>query len=271
MQKSNSVNEIPSLNKKNEPHRIPNEINEFYFLALFISKGLWRYGTPIRLHLGCGSNHLDGYINIDYSPSRHNVINLNADVFADIMCLDFPDQFVDEIRLHHVFEHFSRVNALALLINWHKWLKIGGKLHIETPDLFGSIATLLSTDVSWKTKIGVIRHLTGDQAASWGYHNDLWYPARFKHTLSKLGFECIETTSHAWAHEPFLSNVTVLATKTMHCPIKKQVDIADQLLWESTVSQSETKTYHVWKDQLRSALNHNNFSLSDNSARTTNT
>ncbi len=106
------------------------------------ARGLWEEGKVLRLHLGCGHQYISGYINIDYPPSEHNLAPVKADVYADARSLDFPARSVDEIRLHHVFEHFNRVAALGMPIKWHKWLKVGGKLHIETPDLIGSAKTL---------------------------------------------------------------------------------------------------------------------------------
>lgn len=90
------------------------------------ASGLWKEGQPLRLHLGCGEQRLEGYVNIDYPPSEHTVqTKTGADIFADITTLNFPTHSVDEIRLHHVFEHFDRATALALLIKWHSCLKIG--------------------------------------------------------------------------------------------------------------------------------------------------
>ncbi len=216
--------------------------------------GLWNEGAPLRLHLGCGENHFDGYINIDYPPSEHIVQVSNvADVFADITKLNFPQQSVDEIRLHHVFEHFNRVVALAALIKWHKWLKTGGMLHIETPDLMGSARTLVS-NASWKTKMGVVRHLAGDQAASWGYHVDHWFAERFEHTLRTLGFESVQTRSTSWTKEPYLSNVEVVAAKKKDSSLQQQLKAAEQLLWNSTVSPEEKPTWEVWRKQLHTVL-----------------
>lgn len=219
-------------------------------------KGLWDYEQPLRLHLGCGQNHFDGYINIDYPPSEHNVMKVKADISMDITELNFPEESVDEIRSHHVFEHFNRVTALALLIKWHRWLKIGGKLHIETPDIIGCAKTLLS-DSSWKTKTGNIRHIAGDQAAEWGYHIEHWFPERFDHTLSLLGYSNIQTQATSWSVEPFLSNVTVTAYKSREIPLPEQLAAADTLLWESTVADSEKATYEIWRKQLRAVLDGN--------------
>ncbi len=229
---------------------IDNDIDVLQQLKDF---GLWQEGIALRLHLGCGERHFDGYINIDYPQSEHNLMRVKADVYADIKSLDFPLGSVDEIRLHHVFEHFSRVTALAMLIKWNKWLKIGGRLHIETPDLIAS-ARMLVSDTSWKIKMGVVRHLAGDQAANWGYHIDHWFPERFEHTLRALGFGEIQTLSSSWSKEPYLSNVTVVAVKSKPFCLQEQLKVAEELLLESTVAQEERPTWEAWKNQLRAAL-----------------
>ena len=92
--------------------------------------------SNMKLHLGCGERYLEGYINIDYPPEQHTVQqNTKVDHYADITKLNYPENSIDEVRLHHVFEHFDRATALALLCNWHTWLKPGGKLLIETRTL----------------------------------------------------------------------------------------------------------------------------------------
>ncbi len=215
--------------------------------------GVWKRGEPLRLHLGCGEQYLDGYINVDYPQDAHNVMTVKADYFENLMELNFPKGSVDEIRLHHVFEHFDRATALALLIQWHEWLKIGGVLHIETPDLMGCARTLLS-DVTAKVKSGITRHLAGDQSAPWAYHLDLWYPERFEETLSKMGFAPVEIKSWSWPHEPFLSNVNAVARKTQNLEREILLRSADDLLANSMVAPSETTTLATWKKSLRTAL-----------------
>ena len=222
-------------------------------LEQFRIAGLWSDNQPLRLHLGCGEKYLDGYINVDYPPSEHNVMKVKADVYANVTELVFPAGSVDEVRLHHVFEHFNRVTALAMLIKWQNWLKIGGKLHIETPDLVGSAKTLLS-ESSWKTKMGVVRHIAGDQSSSWAYHIDHWFPERFEQTLNLLGFSAVQTQSSSWPHEPYLSNVTAIAVKSQNVSLAEQLKAVDELLWESTVASAEQPTYEVWKRQIRSLL-----------------
>jgi hypothetical protein len=215
--------------------------------------GLWSDGKPLRLHLGCGEELFPGYVNIDYPADKHNVMNVKADYAADITQLDFPPQSVDEIRLHHVFEHFNRVTALAMLIKWQQWLKIGGKIHIETPDLMGS-AEILTSNLPWHVKMGAVRHLAGDQAASWAYHVDHWFPERYHRTLSHLGFSDISTKTSRWRHEPYLCNVQAIGIKKHNLSCDQLLNAADQLLWESTVAPAEKETHAVWTRQLRGVL-----------------
>ena len=174
------------------PPRTGTLQNEF-----FLRCGLFKSSEPPRLHLGCGEKHLPGYVNVDFPQERHSLMNTKADIYLDITEMNFTDGSIEEVRLHHVFEHFSRVTALALLIRWHGWLKVGGKLQIETPDIMGSARSLLA-DHPYETKMSIVRHLVGDQSADWGYHVDQWFPERFMHTLQALGFAEVTTRSWDW-------------------------------------------------------------------------
>ena len=54
-------------------------------LEQLAAAGLYRPGQPLRLHLGCGEQHFEGYVNIDYPPSEHTCqTRIGADVFADL-------------------------------------------------------------------------------------------------------------------------------------------------------------------------------------------
>ena len=86
----------------------------------------------MKLHLGCGQRYFEGYVNIDYPQSEHTVQQKSvADQFANLMELRYRKGTIDEVRLHHVFEHFPRATACALLASWNSWLKIGGILRIS--------------------------------------------------------------------------------------------------------------------------------------------
>ena len=222
-------------------------------LDTLIENNLHSKDTELKLHLGCGTQYLKGYVNIDYPVSEHTVVPPIVDAHGDITILDFPDNSVDEIKLLHVYEHFDRVAALVLLIKWHSWLKIDGVLTIETPDILES-AKQLASDISYEQKMAIVRHLEGDQAAKWASHIGQWWDERFENTLSKLGFH-ITTMDHSqWTRWPYLSNVTVTATKLRNIDLETQIEQSCLLLKDSMVSASEDKTFAVWERELRKGL-----------------
>lgn len=85
-----------------------------------------------KLHIGCGENVLDGWLNTDvFWWGRRNVRYLDA-------ASRFP--FGDEYRFDYVFsehqiEHFPLSIGLAMLEECFRILKPGGKIRITTPDL----------------------------------------------------------------------------------------------------------------------------------------
>jgi predicted SAM-dependent methyltransferase len=110
----------------------------------------------VRLHLGCGSTVVNGWVNIDKSPSARvpapvravlrRVGVLNADqanavfpegiVHADVRRgLAYADGTVGYVYSSHMIEHMARWQALALLRECHRVLRPGGVVRVVTPDL----------------------------------------------------------------------------------------------------------------------------------------
>ena len=145
---------------------------------------------PLKLHLGCGRNYLEGYINIDLPSEDQELMKAKADVYKDIRDLEYSDNSIDEIRNHHLLEHFTRQEALKLLLQWRNWLKPDGFLVIETPDFEKCIELFLKSDT--KTKFKIARHIFGSHESDWAIHKDFWDKAKFEFILSKLGLEVTE-------------------------------------------------------------------------------
>jgi predicted SAM-dependent methyltransferase len=224
-------------------------------LDKLVESGLHNVEESLKLHLGCGQTKLDGFINIDFPQDKHNVMISAADAEADITKdLLFPRFSVDEIRLHHLFEHFPRVVALAQLVKWHFWLKIDGILIIETPDFMGSIQQIVDNDIEYAQKMAIVRHLVGDQAAEWGFHIDQWWKDRFETTLSSFGFHVTDIKYFTWEMWPHLKSITVTATKVAEISIAEQIKKCFLLLKDSMVSEREVATFEVWQHQLLEEL-----------------
>ena len=83
---------------------------------------------PMRLHLGCGPNHIDGWINIDNAPYE------GVDRVLDVtMGLPFED--VEFIFAEHFIEHLDYREALRLLKDCRSVLRDNGVLRLSTPNL----------------------------------------------------------------------------------------------------------------------------------------
>lgn len=106
----------------------------------------------MKLHLGCGEIHLDGWTNID---CRHTPA---ADRVMDIAHLE-PGAFgepIEAIYACHVLEHFGFACALPtaaeVMLRWARLLRPGGTLFISVPNLRAIGAAIASTDsplVQW--------------------------------------------------------------------------------------------------------------------------
>lgn len=208
----------------------------------------------LKLHLGCGGVYLDGYRNIDLPVDEHGVQEgIRPDEHADITALHFPPESVAEVRLHHVFEHFTRPTALRLLIDWYGWLEPDGRLVIETPDFARSVRALLWRRSPAK-QMRILRHLFGSHEADWAVHCDGWYPAKFRRVLHDLGYRDLRFKRSAW-HGTF--NVTVRAHKPADSVMSRDelLDAADRLLRLSLVdaSATEQRILDVWSTGVRGA------------------
>ena len=84
----------------------------------------------LKLHLACGHDYNEDYINIDlYAPD-----DAKCDVRFDVQKLPYADNSVDEIKAFHIIEHFHFFEIKEVLNEWYRVLKPGGRLYLETPD-----------------------------------------------------------------------------------------------------------------------------------------
>lgn len=80
-----------------------------------------------KLHLGCGGNHIKGFINSDVLG---NGVHIN-------ICkpLPFKDNSLDIVYSSHLVEHIYKRDFIKHLKECHRVLRKGGKLIVQTPNL----------------------------------------------------------------------------------------------------------------------------------------
>lgn len=108
----------------------------------------------MRLNLGCGHEPLEGWTNVDAYAEQ-------ADIIGDIRELQFED--VEDVLMVHVLEHFSWRETRQVLARVHGWMRKGGQLIVEVPDM-QTITGEAMLNPDW------IRYLYGSQEHEGEYH-----------------------------------------------------------------------------------------------------
>lgn len=141
----------------------------------------------MKLHLGCGSKILDGFINIDVRPLE------GVDIISDISKLDVvEDGTIELIYCSHVLEHFGRNVYKKVLQNWYKKLKDGGILRIAIPN-FEAIVEHYNNNKDINILLGL---LYGGQTYEENYHYCAWDFKSISEDLFDIGF--IKVDKYDW-------------------------------------------------------------------------
>jgi len=130
----------------------------------------------MNIHLGCGDIYLKDFINCDIngkfvnevtkeelnnntttlnnyfkypfgSPRRNIIFDKKMDLLE--FPWDFQDESIDQIVMISCFEHFTEHEALLIVHEIKRILKVGGELIIDVPDLKGTIDQLYESNPKW--------------------------------------------------------------------------------------------------------------------------
>lgn len=162
--------------------------------------------VPLRLHIGCGTNPLAGWVNIDRAA---RVLGVVTDI--DPTTLPYPDHSVDAVLAEHVFEHFSFAEESAVWQEMARVLRPGGTLTIEVPDFEWVCATFLASKDEWREfyVVGSLDHYAGCGRAldqRWGilqtmffgnqngvgqFHRSAYTASKLRSIAHLLGFRSI--------------------------------------------------------------------------------
>jgi glycosyltransferase involved in cell wall biosynthesis len=220
------------------------------FYKLFKFNQITKKQNNLKLHLGCGEVYLNGYTNIDFPPSRHSIQSniKKVDVYADFTKLKLINNSIDEIRLHHVFEHFLYPEALTLLAKWNLALKMNRLLTIETPDLKASIDEVFNKGKTFQKTAPTLRHIFGSHEADWAIHKDNWYQEKYEFILPKFGFKIIniENTSYRATR-----NIIVKAEKITELNKSELRKSIEEILKLYLIDQeAESNLLKVWLNKV---------------------
>jgi len=135
-----------------------------------------------KLHIGCGSKYIPGFIHIDARDLPH------VDYVTPAEKLDmFTDGTVDLIYTCHMLEHLHRYEIDAALKEWYRVLKPGGTLRIAVPD-FEKIAEVYLKTKDLKSLLGL---LVGRQDYPENTHHLVFDFNYLSEVLTKVGFKNI--------------------------------------------------------------------------------
>ena len=83
----------------------------------------------MKLHLGCGTKKIDGWINID------SIEAFRPDLLQDItQPLPYSDLSADEILAEDLLEHFDKYLRYVVFYEWVRVLKVGGRVTLQVPN-----------------------------------------------------------------------------------------------------------------------------------------
>jgi len=119
---------------------VPQNVKDLLFaanaLATRPNEWLWRArlrargADQLKVHLGCGTNYIEGMLNCDSNLFRR------VDLWLDLRHpLPFPDASVAVLYTSHTLEHLFPEDALRLLREVHRVLRPDGVARIAVPDL----------------------------------------------------------------------------------------------------------------------------------------
>lgn len=156
---------------------------------------------PLRLHLGCGTNLAQGWVNIDNNYDKNidlRKLDLNWDLTKP---LPYKKDTVDLIFHEHFIEHLKKPDGEEFLRECYRLLKPGGVMRMGWPDLAKFIRAYatrdkkyfkyISQNVFYGMKYNTWDELVGDFFYSWD-HQYGYTRKHMKMLLEDIGFKDIK-------------------------------------------------------------------------------
>lgn len=145
----------------------------------------------MKLHLGCGSKHIPGFVHVDALAAPH------VDIVGPVECLPIDDNSVSLIYACHILEHFGRHEYRAVLSEWLRVLKPNGVLRLAVPD-FAACASIYYESGLANGLSGLVGLIVGGQRDGYDFHKMIFDEPFLRRELLNLGFR--EVRHWDWSH-----------------------------------------------------------------------
>lgn len=156
---------------------------------------------PVKLHVGCGTVMMDGYINVDGDFMKDKGYPI---AYQDITKpFNLPDNCVDEILSVHVIEHFPRNTIQSIISEWHRILKPGGFVATEWPDMLKACKEIVNNpSVLWSDDRRAIKRTMFVFWYDDSRYNDIAMMHRWGYSEESLGRIFLANGFSRWSSEP---------------------------------------------------------------------
>ena len=163
----------------------------------------------LKLHLGCGTRHFDGWVNIDGFAGKA------VDIVCDLRRpLPLPDACAELIYTEHFIEHLTHDEAIDRLRDCRRVLAVGGTIRIGVPDaelymrkyverdagFFDSVRHLGNSSQPLHLRMMVVEQM----ARMGGAHWSMWDEESLADALIEAGFSNPRRSGSNASGNPFL-------------------------------------------------------------------
>jgi predicted SAM-dependent methyltransferase len=148
----------------------------------------------MKLHLGCGTKQIPGFVHVDVEGYPH------VDLREQVSALKFAqDNSVELIYASHVLEHFGRHEVDQVLREWFRVLREGGVLRLAVPD-FEAIVLRYQETRDLNELLGLV---CGGQRGEYDFHKMIFDEKSLRERLRLVGFSSVSRydwrkTEHSW-------------------------------------------------------------------------
>ncbi|TCV83401.1 class I SAM-dependent methyltransferase [Sulfurirhabdus autotrophica] len=136
----------------------------------------------MKLHLGCGSRYIPGFVHVDAQSAPH------VDIVGPVEQLPMGDDSVSLIYASHILEHFDRSEYKSVLKEWFRVLKQGGILRLSVPD-FAACAAVYYENGLADGLSGLVGLIVGGQRNDYDYHKMIFDEKFLERALLDIGFQ----------------------------------------------------------------------------------